>query len=57
MHIIAAKDQSEFARILDLDWNVASSASSAQNSLQKNVPVELRQHSTLPSAMRNGWPQ
>jgi hypothetical protein len=31
---------------LDGDWNLACSASSAQNSLQKNVPSVLRQHST-----------
>jgi hypothetical protein len=39
----------EFHRALDLDWNADSSASSAQNSLQKILPVELRQHSTRPS--------
>jgi hypothetical protein len=46
-----------FHSALDLDWNAASSASSAQNSLQKSAPVELRQHSTRPSTTRKGWPQ
>ena len=38
-------------------WKAASSASSAQNSVQKCWPLDARQQLTHPSSMGNGWPQ